>query len=236
MYDSVHSDVTMMKPSYDVAGRCRAGGSALKHGTSQQADNHMFGQADSWYHNHFFCLADGQSPSTSALDRAATPAGQHMGPRARDEAASTSVSSSAPVLRTAAQHEAQHIGASTPASTADAATMSDHKLPSTWQQHVEGEMFPTKIADHAAADESTEASSDSASSSDGNANGCVICFDGVPDHVLMNCGHGGYCKTCAHKVFVRPPNQCPHCRTPVVGVLCVPLDTNVGDSATVQPG
>ncbi|KAL6760220.1 hypothetical protein V8C86DRAFT_1776736, partial [Haematococcus lacustris] len=41
---------------------------------------------------------------------------------------------------------------------------------------------------------------------------CVICYDKPSSCVLLDCGHGGFCKACAYRIFVRPPNECPTCR------------------------
>jgi hypothetical protein len=68
---------------------------------------------------------------------------------------------------------------------------------------------------------------------------CVICFDGVADHVMVPCGHGGYCGSCAERVcagHVTPYNKkvgqiCPVCRTPVEAVVKISLDTRKGQSS-----
>lgn len=57
---------------------------------------------------------------------------------------------------------------------------------------------------------------------------CVICFEELGDHVMMPCGHGGYCRHCAHKLYVRPPNLCPICRSRLSSVVQVSLDAPVG--------
>ncbi|GFH18381.1 E3 ubiquitin-protein ligase [Haematococcus lacustris] len=41
---------------------------------------------------------------------------------------------------------------------------------------------------------------------------CVICYDKPSSCVFLDCGHGGFCKACAYRIFVRPPNECPTCR------------------------
>lgn len=41
---------------------------------------------------------------------------------------------------------------------------------------------------------------------------CIICYDAVANCVFLECGHGGYCRKCANRLFVRPPNECPTCR------------------------
>lgn len=63
---------------------------------------------------------------------------------------------------------------------------------------------------------------------------CLICFEELGDHVMMPCGHGGYCKHCAHKLYVRPPNLCPICRASLVSVVKVSLDTPIGSSTGVS--
>lgn len=63
---------------------------------------------------------------------------------------------------------------------------------------------------------------------------CVICYDGAADHVVLPCGHGGYCRSCAVKVFVRPPSQCPVCRERLKAVVKVSLDTPIGESSVIS--
>lgn len=40
---------------------------------------------------------------------------------------------------------------------------------------------------------------------------CLICFDNQQDCVIMNCGHAGFCKSCAVEIFERA-DPCPICR------------------------
>lgn len=47
---------------------------------------------------------------------------------------------------------------------------------------------------------------------------CTICFDAPAKCVLLECGHA-LCKRCAHLMFVRPPNECPHCRCNIEQVV-----------------
>lgn len=68
---------------------------------------------------------------------------------------------------------------------------------------------------------------------DGGECSCMICYDAAADHVVLPCGHGGYCKSCATKVFVRPPSQCSVCRTRLTAVVKVSLDTAIGESSAV---
>jgi hypothetical protein len=50
---------------------------------------------------------------------------------------------------------------------------------------------------------------------------CGICYrSDVPlTAVLMGCGHGGFCRRCAHLLAVQPSQQCPMCRAPISGVV-----------------
>lgn len=41
---------------------------------------------------------------------------------------------------------------------------------------------------------------------------CIICYDATATCVFLECGHGGYCRKCANRLFVRPPHECPTCR------------------------
>ncbi|NJR43614.1 MAG: RING-HC finger protein, partial [Akkermansiaceae bacterium] len=55
------------------------------------------------------------------------------------------------------------------------------------------------------------------------------------DHVLLPCGHGGYCGDCAHTLLgYRPPKRvCPMCRTSLTSVAKVTLSTPIGAEAEV---
>lgn len=53
---------------------------------------------------------------------------------------------------------------------------------------------------------------------------CMICYEEDVGHcVLLNCGHGGFCRRCAHLLFVRPPNECPTCRAGIDQVVMLEL-------------
>ena len=66
---------------------------------------------------------------------------------------------------------------------------------------------------------------------------CIICFEHTADHVLLACGHGGFCRLCALKLLVRPPHHCPTCRTLLEGAVRVPAGTQIGGHADVRaPG
>ena len=65
---------------------------------------------------------------------------------------------------------------------------------------------------------------------------CVICYDAIGDHVMMPCGHGGYCGRCASDMCTgrSAPHDpaaghvCPVCREPVEEVVRVHLGTSIG--------
>lgn len=61
----------------------------------------------------------------------------------------------------------------------------------------------------------------------------MICYDNIADHVVLPCGHGGYCGTCASKVFKKPSQVCPVCRGALSAIVRVPVDTPIGQRAHV---
>ena len=61
----------------------------------------------------------------------------------------------------------------------------------------------------------------------------MICYDNQPTCVLLECGHGGFCRKCAYMMFVRPPNECPTCRQRIEQVLEVEAGC-VGQPAKVK--
>eukprot|EP00892_Ulva_mutabilis_P004260 jgi/Ulvmu1/2205/UM013_0051.1 len=86
----------------------------------------------------------------------------------------------------------------------------------------------------AAAGEVALAVASGSEAADGGECSCVICYDGAADHVVLPCGHGGYCRACAVKVFVRPPSQCPVCRERLKAVVQVSLDTPIGEFSAIS--
>ena len=64
---------------------------------------------------------------------------------------------------------------------------------------------------------------------------CVICFENIGDHVLLPCGHSGYCNTCSRALVAstRSSKSCPVCRTQVTMATRIPVDTPIG--AAVRP-
>ncbi|PNW87752.1 hypothetical protein CHLRE_01g000750v5 [Chlamydomonas reinhardtii] len=63
---------------------------------------------------------------------------------------------------------------------------------------------------------------------------CVICYDGAATCVFLECGHGGFCRRCAHLLFVRPPNECPTCRALIEQVVEIEAAAPVGAVAVVK--
>ena len=64
---------------------------------------------------------------------------------------------------------------------------------------------------------------------------CVICFESEGDHVLMPCGHGGYCGACAQTLLKhrKAKRVCPMCRTTLSAVAKTDIATPVGQQSEV---
>lgn len=67
---------------------------------------------------------------------------------------------------------------------------------------------------------------------------CVICFEEPGSHVLLPCGHGGYCSSCARTLLSLPlaSRLCPVCRTGLKTIADVSLDTPIGGVSKVLRG
>ncbi|GMH43727.1 hypothetical protein BSKO_11649 [Bryopsis sp. KO-2023] len=63
---------------------------------------------------------------------------------------------------------------------------------------------------------------------------CIICYDGVASCVFLECGHGGFCRKCANKLFVRPPNECPTCRQKIDQVVELTVSGEIGEVLSVK--
>ena len=50
---------------------------------------------------------------------------------------------------------------------------------------------------------------------------CSICMDSPPDAVLLECGHGGVCVSCAESIWNQRPEGrlCPMCRVQITGIV-----------------
>lgn len=57
---------------------------------------------------------------------------------------------------------------------------------------------------------------------------CLICFEGEPDSVFMDCGHGGVCYECALDVW-KATNECFLCRELISQVLQIDLEYKNGN-------
>ncbi|GAX80861.1 hypothetical protein CEUSTIGMA_g8296.t1 [Chlamydomonas eustigma] len=73
-----------------------------------------------------------------------------------------------------------------------------------------------------------------AAQEDANDDLCVICYDQPPSCVFLECGHGGFCKRCAHRLFVRPPGECPTCRQNIDQVVELAELTPIGHVTAVR--
>ena len=64
---------------------------------------------------------------------------------------------------------------------------------------------------------------------------CVICFENGGDHVLLPCGHGAYCRACAHRLLAKSSasRHCPICRASFHAVVQINLSAPLGASAPV---
>jgi hypothetical protein len=65
---------------------------------------------------------------------------------------------------------------------------------------------------------------------------CLICYENEGNHVLMPCGHGGYCLSCARRIIDHPDfgqRVCPVCRVFIQSAVKVYLSTPVGAVADV---
>lgn len=48
---------------------------------------------------------------------------------------------------------------------------------------------------------------------------CIVCYDRKATCVLLECGHGGFCRKCACILMLRPPHECPTCRAHIEQVV-----------------
>lgn len=62
---------------------------------------------------------------------------------------------------------------------------------------------------------------------------CIICFERPGRSVLLDCGHSGFCRTCANRIFVGAANECPTCRSTIRTIVDVPADAAVGATVPV---
>ena len=68
-------------------------------------------------------------------------------------------------------------------------------------------------------------------------NVCWICCMGPREAVLMECGHGGLCMSCAELCTKKRPPVCPMCRARIVKVLQVgdPNEQGIVDVHVPEP-
>lgn len=67
---------------------------------------------------------------------------------------------------------------------------------------------------------------------------CFICYDQVPEAILLECGHAGMCVGCALQLLERRPGQahCAICRSHIASVVRLRADVAVPGSLFVRPG
>lgn len=61
---------------------------------------------------------------------------------------------------------------------------------------------------------------------------CTLCFDGAPDAVLLECGHGGICFGCGKKLHAGK-EKCPLCREPIALVVRIDIVNKYGNFVKV---
>eukprot|EP01017_Pseudomicrothorax_dubius_P036309 TRINITY_DN518_c0_g1_i5.p1 TRINITY_DN518_c0_g1~~TRINITY_DN518_c0_g1_i5.p1 ORF type:complete len:631 (-),score=122.51 TRINITY_DN518_c0_g1_i5:99-1991(-) len=71
------------------------------------------------------------------------------------------------------------------------------------------------------------------SSADKSVSSCLICFDGVPDAVFLDCGHGGICYECAKELWLKT-GECYLCRKNIIQILQIELDALDGKVIKVK--
>ena len=59
---------------------------------------------------------------------------------------------------------------------------------------------------------------------------CTLCYEEQGDHVLVPCGHGGFCGGCPYRLLSQhtPQRACPLCRNQLTSIVKVPLDAEIG--------
>lgn len=113
------------------------------------------------------------------------------------------------------------------AGTAGPSQVSDGASPCVHSDDVAVNIPQSKV-DHPISKRSDSSGGSQTGDTDKADMSCVICFEDLGDHVMMPCGHGGYCRHCAHKLYVRPPNLCPICRSRLNSVVKVSIDAPIG--------
>lgn len=66
---------------------------------------------------------------------------------------------------------------------------------------------------------------------------CFICYDQVPQAVLLECGHAGMCVSCALQLMERRAGQaiCAICRSPISNVVRLRADMSLPSSLFARP-
>ena len=74
------------------------------------------------------------------------------------------------------------------------------------------------------------------SSSAVESRSCIVCYEQEGNHVLLQCGHGGYCFTCVRALFGHraQSHHCPMCRSEVAAEAQICTKTAVGEASHVE--
>eukprot|EP00210_Caulerpa_lentillifera_P009179 g8751.t1 len=63
---------------------------------------------------------------------------------------------------------------------------------------------------------------------------CFICFDAEGTCVLLECGHGLYCRACANRLIVQRPHECPTCRRRITQIVEIDPTVRIGQTINVE--
>lgn len=77
----------------------------------------------------------------------------------------------------------------------------------------------------------------SPSASDGSTSddqSCFICCDAEGSCVLLECGHGLFCRTCANRLIVQRPHECPTCRQRITQIVEITPNVKIGQTINVE--
>lgn len=61
---------------------------------------------------------------------------------------------------------------------------------------------------------------------------CLLCMDGTPNCVIMECGHGGICEKCSKKI-IKNKSGCPMCRKDTSLILKIDRENRYGNFVKV---
>ena len=61
---------------------------------------------------------------------------------------------------------------------------------------------------------------------------CIMCCDQVPNAMIDNCGHGGFCKDCIVNYLKSNGEKCPFCKKSISKILMIEFDKENGQFMT----